>query len=102
MRLDLVPVRYRGNIVGERKIRSTFSPPQILDSYAQITIEAHRVSYVPAVQSKPLLRLVKSIRLDDLRQSRVRIGELLILVGCLVLKIVGAVEIVFRAGSIDG
>ena len=57
---------------------------------------------MPAVEAEALLRLVEAVRPQDQGQARVGSGELLVLLGLLVLEVVRAAEIVLGTGAADG
>ncbi len=57
---------------------------------------------MPAVEAEALLGLVKAVGADRLDQAGVGRGELFVLLFFLVLEVVGAAEVVFRAGAGDG
>jgi hypothetical protein len=67
VRFGLIPERDRGDVVHQRQVSIAALPSQVLNGYAQITVEADGIGNMPAIQSKSLLRLVSPIRLDDLR-----------------------------------
>jgi len=49
VRLDLVPIRHRRDVVHERKIGAIVPPAERLDSYTQVALEPHRIGDEPTV-----------------------------------------------------
>src|SRR3972149_5501103 len=72
MRLGLIPVRHRGNVVLKREIPSARSPAKGLDRDLQVLLEPNRVHDMPTIQAKALLRTVKPVGPNNLMKSRVR------------------------------
>src|SRR6266436_9557423 len=68
----------------------------------EVPVEADGIRDVPAVEAEALLRLVEPVRPQDQGQARVGSGELLVLLGLLVLEVVRAAEIVLGTGAADG
>ena len=104
VRLGLIPVGDRGDIVLERQIPSSRAPAQGLDRYFQVLLEPDRVHDVPAVEAEALLDVVMSVSADDLRQARIRRRELSVAddaVGSFGVEIVRAAEIILGPGSAD-
>src|ERR1700739_586366 len=102
VRLGLVPKGDRCNIVHQRQISLSALPPERLNSDAQIMIETDGVRYMPAIETEALLRLIKAVRLDDLRETGVGRSESVVLMCFLIFKIIGAVEVVFCTGPVNG
>src|SRR5215469_3210224 len=101
MRFDLIPISYGRHVVLQGKVGPIFSPAQILNGHPQVAFKSNGINNVPAIETKPLLRLVESIRFDYLRQPRIWSGELLVLFLLLVFKIVRTVEVVLGAGAVN-
>ena len=95
MRLGLVPVGHRGDVVGqwlEFSLVHRGPPAQSLDGNAEFFFEADRVEYVPAIHG--VLGYLFFLFLPErIAEKGRRIG---------VLEAPGAAEIVFGAGSANG
>src|SRR6185437_10184493 len=108
-RQGLIPEGDRGDVVLQRQVAAVTlgAPAERLNGDAQILLEAHWVGDVPAVEAEALLRSVDAIGPDHLRHARVGGGELAVLallaaVDNARVEVVGAAEVVFRAGAADG
>src|SRR5262245_27139891 len=101
VRLPLVPVDDRADVVLERKIAVARAPPQSLNRDLQVALEPDRVGDVPAVETEALLRLIEAVGTNDQRHPRVGSGELLVLLRLPVLEVVRAAEVVLGAGADD-
>ena len=103
MRQGLVPVGHRGQVILQRQITAALAPAQRLDGDLQILLKVNGINDVPAVHAKAELAGIEGIGCDDLMESRIRRGKGNIAVmrpG--ILKIIGAAEIVFCAGTANG
>src|SRR5215218_8784609 len=101
VRLGLIPVRHRGDIVLQRQVATAGAPAERLDGDTKVLFEADRVDDVPPVQPESLLRVVEAVGSHDERQARVGRAELLILLRLLVLEVVRPAEVVFGTGAAD-
>lgn len=61
MRLRLIPVSNRGNIVGERPVPTAIAPSKRLNRNSKGAVKPDRIGNVPAVEPETLLRLVQPI-----------------------------------------
>lgn len=92
MRLGLIQVRDRGDIVGQRLEPGIGPPAEGLYGYAQVFLEMDRVHDVPSVQA-PFRRAVLSFVVQHITDIR---G------GVSLRKTVAPAEIIFRTGAADG
>src|SRR5437867_3729588 len=77
MRLALIPVGDRGDIVLQRQVKTAIAfPAQGLNRDAQIFLKPDWIHDVPPVESETLLRLINTVGTNYLSQSRIRRGEL--------------------------
>ena len=57
VRLGLIPVGHRGDVVLQRQVRPVVLPTQRLDRHLHVLLEADRVGDVPAIEAETLRRL---------------------------------------------
>lgn len=101
-RKRLIPVGDRGNVVFERQIAAAVAPAECLNRHAQIALKADRVGDVPAVHAEALVGVIQPVRRADIGEAGVRRRKGLVAVRILILKVVGAAEIILRPRAADG
>src|SRR5258706_2071006 len=113
----LVPERHGGHVILKREVAAAAAPAQGLHCDPQALLETDGIRDVPAIEAEARLGGIEPVRPDDLRHTRVRGGELLVVLGPRTApgtapgagarprardESVGAAEVVFRAGPADG
>ncbi len=72
---------------------------------AKVLVKTNGIGDVPAIEAKALAGFVNLVRRQHLRQASVGGGEGIVMafaIGAARFKIVGAAEIIFRAGTANG
>src|SRR5210317_233704 len=86
MRLLLIPIGYRRQIILKRQIFPAALPAQALNSYLQIIFKPYRVQYMPAVLT--YLGLIRYFRvIFKIVKSRMRCAEFTILYNIVIIPI---------------
>src|SRR5271169_1260775 len=76
-------------------------PAESLNRHLEVRLKADRIGNVPAIESEALAGFVNPVGRKHLSEPRVGRAEGLIAMGRAVLKIVGAAEVILRAGATD-
>ena len=62
MRLALIPISHRGNVIFQWQITPARLPAQGLNGDLQVRFRIYRIGDMPAIESETLTRLISNIR----------------------------------------